>query len=34
MVKHNDDQNAEEINLKMNTSNHPCDISCIKERLF
>jgi len=32
MVKHNDDQNAEEINFNMNTLAIPGDSSCIKER--
>jgi len=32
MVKHNDDQNAEEIN--MNTPATPSDTTCIKERFF
>ena len=34
MVKLNDDQNIEEINVKMNTSALPGDISNIKKRLF
>ena len=33
-IKHNNDQIAEVIKLRMNASAHPGDITCIKERLF